>query len=144
MKKILISIFTVLVFSILSGCSDSSSNSQSCDRQARIVSETAFDQVSTSNYSVISVDLNEDCLDITVASSGCSGATWQMNLFGTTEFSSTAIPQKELKIGLVNNEACLAIVQKTVSFNLTRYQLDGQSEVKLLIEGWTTPIIYSY
>lgn len=145
MKPISTSVFALIAVFLFFGCSDSNtSNSSVCERNAQIVSETVFNNITTANYNIVNVALNEDCLDITIASSGCSGETWQMNLYSTSEFSETAIPQKDLKLGLFNNEACLAIVQKTVSFSLIPYQIDGQNEITLFIQGWATPITYTY
>ena len=49
-----------------------------------------------------------------------------------------------MKIELDNPEVCLAIVQKTVSFDLTPFQVDGQNQVILNIDGWDEPITYQY
>ncbi|MGC4040541.1 MAG: hypothetical protein QM710_07110 [Flavobacterium sp.] len=145
MKKIFTSVFTLTIISLFIGCSDSnSSNTGNCNKQAQVISSTAFGQVSTTNYTITNVALNEDCLDVTVSSSGCDSNNWNMNLFSTGEFTSTTIPQKEIKVELVNEEACLAVFQKTVSFNLIPYQLEGQNEITLKIAGWATPISYAY
>lgn len=142
MKRIFISLFCFL---ILPGCAESDSNSLnlSCDVQAQVVESAVYDDVII-NYAITSVTLNEDCLDITVSSSGCNPVNWEMNLLSTSDFSSTAIPQKNLKVKLVNEETCLAVFQKTVSFSLIPYRLEGQNEINLFIEGWPTPINYTY
>jgi hypothetical protein len=45
---------------------------------------------------------------------------------------------------LINDEACLAFFQKTVSFDLTPFQIDGQSDLPLNINGWNEQITYEY
>jgi hypothetical protein len=145
MKRILSLTSALIVFSLSIGCSSSNSTTTlSCGDQAQIVNQTTFDQVNTTNYMISNVALNEDCLDITVSSSGCSANNWDMNLLSTSDFSSTSIAQKQLKVELINGETCLAIFQKTVSFSLIPYRLDGHNEITLNIQGWATPISYSY
>lgn len=145
MKKTITSVFALVIICLFFGCSDSNNSTTSeCGKQAKIISQTAFGQVNTQNYTITNVALNENCLDITISSSGCNANNWAMDLFATSAFSSTTIPQKDLKVKLTNNEECLAVFQKTVSFSLIPYQLDGQNQITLKIEGWATPITYTY
>lgn len=146
MKRILSSAIALIVFSLLIRCSSGNNDNPSsgCPNSAQIVSQTTFDQVNTTNYTITNVALNEDCLDITISSSGCNPNNWHMNLLSTSGFSSTSIAQKQLKIELINEEACLAVFQKTVSFSLIPYRIDGHNEINLFIQGWATPINYTY
>ncbi|UPT71694.1 MAG: hypothetical protein M0D53_05005 [Flavobacterium sp. JAD_PAG50586_2] len=146
MKRILSSTLALIVFSLSIGCSSSNNDTPplSCGRQAEIINQTTFDQVNITNYMITNVALNVDCLDITISSSGCNANNWDMNLFSTSAFSSTSIAQKQLKIELINEEACLAVFQKTVSFSLIPYRIDGHNEINLIIQGWSTPINYTY
>jgi hypothetical protein len=144
MKRIFTLIFTSFLF--CAACSESSSSvpATNCDEQAQVVTDAVFGLINTENYTITAVSLNEDCLDITISSSGCNPNNWEMGLFSTSDFSETTIPQKNLKVKLVNEEACLAVFQKTVSFSLIPYQLAGDNEITLFIEGWPTPISYTY
>lgn len=133
MKKI----FTPIICSILlilSSCS-SSDDKTSCAKNAQTVSQETFNNVIT-NYTITDVALNEDCLDITISSSGCSGESWQMSLFSN--------PQRDLKVKLVNQELCLAVLEKTTSFSLIPLRIQGQHQVTLNIDGWAEPIVYNY
>jgi hypothetical protein len=146
MQRILSSTLALIVFSLSIGCSSSNNDNPplGCDNSAQIVNQTTFDQVITTNYMITNVALNGDCLDITISSSGCNPNNWDMNLLSTSDFSSTSIPQKQLKVGLINEEACAAVFQKTVSFSLIPYRIDGHNEINLVIQGWSTPINYTY
>lgn len=144
MKRIITSSFCLAVLAMFFACSESNSNNSTCNKSALIASTSYFNQLNTTNYTITNVALNEDCLDITLSSSGCNANNWQMNLYSTSAFSSTAIPQKDLKIQLVNNDACLAVFQKTVSFSLVPYRLNGQNEITLKIAGWAAPVTYTY
>lgn len=114
-----------------------------CDKSA-VEDATRFNQVSTNNYTITNVVLNGDCLEITVSASGCDPDNWTMNLVGAKSLAAVSPPHVGVKLELINNEACLAVFQKTVSFNLTAFQWVGQNQVQLNVDGWNTPILYQY
>jgi|SRR5690606_10874800 len=114
-----------------------------CDKSA-IEDATRFNQISTSNYTITNVVLNGNCLEITIGSSGCNPGNWVMNLLGAKSLAAVSPPHIGVKVELINNEACLAVFQKTVSFDLTDFQWVGQNQVQLNIDGWNTPILYQY
>ena len=114
-----------------------------CDKSA-VEDATRFNQVSTNNYTITNVVLSEDCLEITVSSSGCDPDNWTMNLIGAMSLATVSPPHVGVKVELINNEACLAVFQKTVSFDLKDFQWTGQNQVLLNIDGWNTPILYQY
>ena len=45
---------------------------------------------------------------------------------------------------VINNQECLAVFQKTKSFDLTPFRIEGQNSVPLNIEGWNEQVIYEY
>jgi hypothetical protein len=138
-----ISFFLLLTIS----CSDDNNNNNAnsnCNKQAQVISDITFEDIITANYMITNVVLDGDCLAVTVSSSGCSGDTWEMKLLGSNSVLQILPIQRSAKIELNNQEACLAIVQKTVSFDLVPFQIDGQNEVLINIEGWDEPITYEY
>jgi hypothetical protein len=136
MKKIIPFLIGCL-FAIFAGCSTSDgSSNESCGPSALIVTDLPFGNINTNNYQITAVALNEDCLSITISSSGCDGSQWQTNLFSDDE--------RNLKLELTNPEVCLAIVSKTVIFDLRLLRVSGQNQVTLNIAGWPTPVVYNY
>ena len=146
MKKI----FTLLVLfgMLFISCSDDDNNTgnvSQCDLTSQIIENEVFQDIETYNYQINNVVLNQNCLEITLTSSGCDGNTWEMNLYSTDNFYDPIYPlQRAVKLELINNEICLAIIQKTISFDLTPLQIEEQNEVPLNIEGWEEQIIYQY
>ncbi|RRA94703.1 hypothetical protein [Paenimyroides viscosum] len=114
-----------------------------CDKSA-VEDAVKLNQISTSNYTITNVILNGDCLEVTISSSGCNPDNWTMNLVGAKSLAAVSPPHIGVKVELINNEACLAVFQKTVSFDLTDFQWVGQNKVQLNIDGWKTPILYQY
>ena len=143
MKKLL---FILTLTHILS-CNledDNSNIENNCDFTSEIILEEGFNAINTSNYAITEIELIDDCLEITFGSSGCGTDLWEENLYSTDAFYNIFPLQREVKMELINNEACLAVFQKTVSFDLTPFQIDGQSDLPLNINGWNEQITYEY
>ena len=109
-----------------------------------IIDETKYNQTNNNNYTITNVVLNGDCLKITVSSSGCNPNNWDMNFVASEVVVQTLPNQWNAKVELINNEACQAVFQKTVSFDLTPFQITGQDQVQIKIQGWNTSIMYQY
>jgi hypothetical protein len=141
--------FSVLfVFLLLSiSCSQDDENSSTelaCDVDAMIISEEGYNSIETSNYSIIDVQLNGDCLKLTISASGCDGVSWESHFYSVDAFYAVFPRQRVAKLKLINNEACLAVIESIQEFNLTPFQLEGQSDVSITIDGWNQQLVYQY
>lgn len=146
MKKIFVLfVFFGILFSSCSKDDDDSSPTEiTCDSISEVIAEEDFNGIDTSNYVVSEVQLNGNCLEITIGSSGCDPELWEMNLYSVDAFYNIYPLERAVKIELINNQECLAVFDKTISFDLTPFQIDGQNELPLNIEGWDEQIIYEY
>ena len=142
MKKLFVFLPIILILSCNSE-GDNSTIENNCDFTSEIILEEDFNAINTSNYGIIEVELNGDCLGITFGSSGCGTDLWEENLYSTDAFYNVFLLQRDVKIELINDE-CLAVFQKTVSFDLTPFQIEGQSDLSLNITGWNEQITYGY
>ena len=52
--------------------------------------------------------------------------------------------QRNITLILVNQEACLAIFTKKVSFDLTDLQVEGEDEITFNLEDYEDSISYTY
>tara|TARA_B000000460_G_C21209409_1_gene261609 strand:- start:95 stop:526 length:432 start_codon:yes stop_codon:yes gene_type:complete len=143
MKKLLLFLPITLILSCNSE-DDNSTIENNCYFTSEIILEEDFNAINTSNYGIIEVELNGDCLGITFGSSGCGTDLWEENLYSTDTFYNVFPLQRDVKMELINDETCLAFFQKTVSFDLTPFQIDGQSDLPLNINGWNEQITYGY
>ena len=134
----------VLIGILLISCSTDDNQPNDCDSTSEVIAEDNFDAINTSNYVVSDVQLNGDCLEITIGSSGCDPDLWELNLYSTNAFYAIYPLQRAVKIELINDQACLAFFQKTISFDLIPFQIETQNELPLNIEGWNEQIIYEY
>lgn len=115
-----------------------------CDSTAEVISEDDYREINTSNYGIVDIQLNGNCLEVTISSSGCDPEPWEMNLYSMDAFYTVYPLQRAIKIELINKQLCTAALGKTVSFDLTPFQLETQNVLTLNIEGWNEQIIYKY
>ena len=142
MKKLLLILTLIHILSCNSE-DDNFTIENNCDFTSEIILEEDFNAINTSNYAIIEVELNGDCLEMRFGASGCGTDLWEENLYSTDAFYNVFLLQRDVKIELINDE-CLAVFQKTVSFDLTPFQIDGQSDLSLNITGWNEQITYGY
>ncbi|WP_091518511.1 hypothetical protein [Paenimyroides ummariense] len=139
----------LIIMLIFFGCKGDDSlccphpNPTNCN-EFSIIDETKYNQTNTNNYTITNVVLNGDCLEITVSSSGCNPNNWDMNFVASEVVVETLPNQWNAKVELINNEACQAVFQKTVSFDLTPFKIIGQNQVQINIAGWNNSIMYQY
>ena len=146
--------YLVLIFSwcIIFSCSEAEDAPQfqsgqtqtDCDAFIEIISQNEFNALEEPEFSIEDVSISQDCLSVTISDSGCSPENWDINLLTTDAVMESDPLQKNLKVEVLNNEACLAIFQKTKVFDLTPIQHNGDSEIILNIEGWPNPVNYEY
>lgn len=143
LKKIF-ALFGIIGMIFISCSDDDSTTNETCDSNSEVIAETIFKDITTINYTISDVNLSGDCLQITIGSSGCNADQWQMNLYSTDSFYTINPLQRAVKLKLINNQECLAVFQKTKSFDLTPFQIKGQNQISLNIEGWNKTIMYKY
>lgn len=148
MKSYLLLCSLILAVTLMS-CNDNDEDSNEIDNPSNqlppgsacdlptIISKEDFNQAESDPFTLTSVEINGDCLEVTFGASGCDGDSWEMKLIDSDEVMESAPPQRSLVFTLSNEEACLAFFSKTVSFDLTSIQTEGD-EVILHIENVTT------
>lgn len=147
-RNILFSLLFIILFAFVSCKGDDSNccpnpDTTNCNKFL-VIDETKYSQTDTSNYTITNVVLNGECLEITIGASGCDPNNWTMNFIASENVVETLPIQWYTKVELINNEECLAVFQKTDSFDLTTLQMPGANQIELNIDGWNTPILYQY
>lgn len=106
-----------------------------------VIDNAAFASTVVANYTIKGVSISENCLTITITSSGCSGNTWEASLVDSGEQTNGLPPQRFLKLVLTNNESCLSVFERSFTFDISSIR-SQQSEVILLnIRGWDSQIV---
>jgi hypothetical protein len=141
---LLISVFTVLSCSSDSNGNGGSSGNIVCNKNAMVVTDDMYNELSSMDYTVDRVSLLADCLEVTISSSYCNIENGNINLITKESYFESDVPQRISKIKFVNNESCLGVFQKTISFNLRPYRIEGKNSIVLKIENWENEITYVY
>lgn len=136
--SILFFICTVLFM----GCSSSDDNGTVCDNEA-LINENRYEQAPRQGIFIKNATINGNCLQVNFEASGCDGSTWLIDLVDSGRVAFSLPAQRFIAIDLVNNEACLAVVDTTLSFDLNSLQLSGD-EIILNLQGWSEKISYRY
>ena len=102
-----------------------------CDT-VTIVDAEAYANAESDHFTIISLQIVEDCLEITFSASGCSGESWGVQLIDSEQILESFPIQRNLFFELKNEELCDAVFQQTVSFDIAELK-EGYDEVILNI-----------
>ncbi|HIB38132.1 hypothetical protein [Mesonia sp.] len=115
----------------------------SCDFEC-IVDPDIYENSESSNVTISNLEIIDNCLTINYSSSGCDGSTWEVRLIANDEVLESNPPQRNLKFELTNQEACLAVISKSSSFDILNLQVEGSTSVYLNLDGYDNSILYEY
>ncbi len=143
-KKILFVIPVILCFmSTTCETDDVDVSGDICD-QITEVNETKFNDLDSDQFTFVNAEIIDDCLNIEISASGCSGDSWEFNLVDSGAVAESSPEQRYLKFKLINNEDCLAVFKKTVSFDLRLLRVSGSNKIILHLDGLDTSLEYIY
>lgn len=110
-----------------------------------LIDSNAYDNSVSSEFAFVSVNIIDgNCLFIEFSASGCDGDSWEFELIDSGAVAESLPEQRFLKFELTNNEACLAVFERSTSFDLIPLQVEGSNEILLNIDGLNEPVVYSY
>ncbi|EHQ02139.1 hypothetical protein [Gillisia limnaea] len=138
----------IIIFLIIS-CDKNDDNPVECSESGNcdkciIINSDLYNLTNTDNYTIQNITVNQDCLEIEFGSSGCDGNSWEIDLVDLGGISETAVPQRDLKLRLINIEECEAFITRTISFNLEPLQLGNYEAINLKIADYNGLIRYEY
>lgn len=141
--------FIIILFFLILGCDKNDDNTIQCSDSGNcdkcvIINRDLYNQTNTDNYTIQTIKVNQDCLEIEFASSGCDGNSWEIDLVDSGGIAETAVPQRDLKLKLINIEECEAFITKTISFDLEPLQSNNYDAINLKIEEFSSLIRYEY
>ena len=134
-------IFFISIFALFSCTESEEKEFNLCTNSCVVINKNLYNNTSSANYEILDVSLNNDLLTINISSGGCDGNRWIVNLVDSEAIAETSIIQRYIKISLVNDEDCFAMVQKKFTFNIKELK-GSEPEIILNLEGWDTQINY--
>lgn len=144
MKKF---VFALILFALfMESCNDETTDIASlnsvCD-QIAIVNPSRFTITQPEGYTITRIQLIDDCLQVEIQASGCSGDTWKVDLIDSGNVAESNPEQRYLKISLNNAELCDAVISKTFTFDLSPLRISSPS-ILLNLDLWNEQIAYAY
>ena len=124
-------------------CDDDEIQDSPCDQMV-VVDSGFFNSAVSSEFNFQNAEITNNCLKVTVSSSGCDGSSWSMVLVDSGSVAESLPEQRFLKFVFTNNETCLAAITQERSFDLSNIQVEGSNEIILNIEGFPESITYQY
>jgi len=121
---------------------DDSNNSKTCDFITLVNSEK-YANAPSEQLTINSLEISENCLEISFSSSGCIGDTWELKLIDSEDILESNPPQRNLKLSLKNEEECEAFITKELSFDISNLKVDG-SQVQLNVTNSDDEVLYEY
>jgi len=145
MRNFKLFVFSTCALVFILSCNNDDDDVQLSQCDATVVVDNSIYQTTASDYySLVSGEIDVDCLSVNISASGCDGSTWVITLVDSEVIAESMPPQRYLKLMLANNEACLAVLNKEQSFDLTALRIGGVNEVLLNIEDFPDPLSYRY
>ena len=143
-KKTFFAITVILCFMNMQ-CEDDDTrlSSKICD-ETTVVNEDIYKNLVSDHFTFVNAEITNNCLTIEISASGCDGNSWEFKLVDSGAVAESSPEQRYLKFQLINEEACLAVFKKTVSFDLTPLQINGSQEIILHLEGLEPSLHYKY
>ncbi len=123
-------------------CNNDDDNSDNCNKVV-IISSELYTNAPADQMTINSLDLNENCLNISFSSSGCDGSTWEVKLIDSELILESNPPQRNLRLSLKNEEECEAYITKELTFDINNLKIDG-NQVLLNITNSDDQILYEY
>lgn len=142
-----LTVFTVCIFLLSCACNPTDEITETsisnCDQKA-IVDQALFNDAPADAFRFNKVVLTDECLELVLTASGCSGSNWAMEFIDSGEVAESFPVQRSVRLSLSNSELCQAIIEQTLSFDLTALQVEGNDVVLLNLEGWDEQLRYEY
>lgn len=139
--KATIQFTTLLLFTLLISCKDSE-NIAKCGTAA-IVNSEFYRSGPNDKIFINNARIEEDCLYIEIGASGCSGDSWEINLYATEEILESFPPQRNMRLSLKNDEMCQAFFTRELIFDISNLKTNG-SELQLNLTDFEDSLLYKY
>ncbi len=144
MKHISILMVMIIIGLVLVQCDDDEGNStNSCPDQV-IISQNDYETAPADLLTILSMDIDGDCLTINFAASGCDGNSWELKLIDSEAIMESLPAQRNVRLSLKNTELCAAVITEEISFDISGLQLNENDSVILHITNSEDSILYEY
>lgn len=137
----------VIVIVTISACNTSKKVTQTEDGEEDICESMTYNnnpvnKISTDYYTIDSLFITDNCLNIWVSYSGGCGNS-EFKLFYNNKIMQSMPPKTNLLLQLTDNDPCRAIVQQKLYFNLNFFEEHANKDgIVLKLVGTDLSILY--
>ncbi|APZ45781.1 hypothetical protein BW723_05490 [Polaribacter reichenbachii] len=131
----------IIMICLLISCNENNNNID-LENESVIINKTLYNETITENYTITEATINDNFLTIKISSSGCDGNSWKAVLIDAKEILESYPIQRNIKLSLENNEACLAVFEQEFMFDISILK-ENYSEINLNLEGWNAQLNYN-
>ena len=132
-----------LYLAIFSSCGSSDDPAESCGPEV-VISGELFATANTELLDIINININEDCLELTMGSSGCDGERWEVNLIDAEVILESFPVQRNVIISIFNDEECDAYFMRDYFFDISDLRVEESGTVLLNISNTGEQVNYTY
>ncbi|MEZ5106331.1 MAG: hypothetical protein R2757_17650 [Draconibacterium sp.] len=144
MKVLRLLLGTIIIGLTFTYCDKETENSSTVCDQSVIVDKDRYNTGPNGQLTIISAELDNDCLKINFASSGCSGSSWEVKLIDSGAILFSNPPQRNLRLSLKNRELCDAYIGKEITFDISDLRVNNGDKVLLNLTNSGDQILYEY
>ncbi|MEZ4910243.1 MAG: hypothetical protein R2774_05225 [Saprospiraceae bacterium] len=132
----------ILCVSAFLSCTRNETNNSSltCEKACILNDDTFNSLVPNEELSISMAFFQDGCLTVEYSSGGCDGSTWVTSLVASQSIVETNPPMREIKLNLIDNEDCEALIYKTSSFDVSDLRGDYPT-VFLILDGYDERIV---
>lgn len=145
--KLLINIIILTTVFLVSSCHSSKKTTKTIEEaddicESMTYNSNAVNNISTDYYTIDTVFINNNCLNIWVSYSGGCGDS-DFKLYYSNRVKESMPPKTSLKLQLFDNDPCRAIVQQKLFYNLSFFDdyADGEG-ILLQLSGTEKSVMY--
>jgi len=114
-----------------------------CDESTSI-NEALYNDGPKDFIDIKDASITGDCLTISYSASGCSGDSWEVNLYDSGKVAESEPEQRYLRLSMMNPEACLAVFEKERTFDISNLQIENNGTLILHLEDYEESLRYTY
>ena len=139
-------IYVTIAFGILfSSCEkdkNDTSNGVNVDNTI-IVDNTLFNSATSDDFDFTDVEIVGDSLKITISYGGGCGDI-DIKLIDYEDIMESYPAQRNIRLILIDEDPCEALLTKEFSFDLTPIKISSQNKILLNLTGWDSQMLYQY
>ena len=127
---------------ILSSCTDKNQPSPECGDYV-FIGQNFYNNGPEDPFMLEDVSLEGDCLTLKVQyGGGCGGA--EFTLVDKNDIVKTFPVTRYIRLALKDQDNCEALITEDRIYDLSPLQIEGETQINLILQNWEGEIIYSY